>query len=546
MLELEVELTDYLAISGLEVQVAWYGEDLVIVYNRPQDEHLNYPELIKKTITKLHSLKVKTPQTITFYSRKLGTEETDWQKTINIRDIEQPKNTSPPISEQVPNDKPPLDTPVDTPEPISSSRQLTDFCFTRNKALVKADLPSPDRKIAENVKFFHELDESTKLELAPLLESFFKSPDKISLASVPFEFRQWFENLKNLKDAEFKSQAVWLSRYCYDRDKTMTTINELFALLEKREETRPRVSETASLTKQEVAEPVSQPLRTQSQPRERAVSSTPSRRQSSSQPASMGSQRFSSDELGYMILGGLLIAGIGWFLWGTASAFGFIGYIAAIASVGSGIGGVIGNDTLRVISGLVLLIIFLIFFLVPFVGLIILWIEFLGWLIGLVWGGMIKQIAKSSGALSLTAPKPLRLSVVFLIVLLLGMGYAITKSASEAEVSLSGRTEIGTPLSRSTVVITDQAITMSNTELRTPFALDVENRASKDCDIDFELEESGFFSMNRDSESLVKKGEKKTIKFQISNPVVLRFECENDFSEPNLLRLRGPVFTVKG
>jgi len=537
MAELEIELARHLDVSDLEIQVAWYDEDLVIVYNRPQDEHLNYPDLIKKTITKLHSLKVKPPKTVTFYSRKLGTEEIDWQKTINIRATEQPKTASPATSEEVP------DTPVDTPEPVSSSRQLADFCFTRNKALVKADLPPPDRKIAENVKFFHELDESTKLELAPFLESFCKSPDKVSLASVPFECRQWFEDLKSLKDAEFKSQAVWLSRYCYDRDKTMTTINDLFAILEKRHQEKPRLSEptaTAKQAKQEVAEPVSQP-----QPRQRVVSSSSSRRQSSSQPASMGSQRFSSDELGYMILGGLLIAGIGWFLWGTANAFGVIGYVAAIASVGSGVSGVIGNDTLKAISGVVLLIIFLIFFFVPFVGLIILWIEFLGWLIGLVWGGMIKQIAKSSGALSLTAPKPLRLSVVFMIVLLLGMGYAITKSANEAEVSLSGSSEIGTPLSRSTVVITDQAITISNTELRTPFALDVENRASKDCDIDFELEESGFFAMNRDSESLVKKGEKKTIKFQISDPVVLRFECKNNFSEPNLLRLRGPVFTVR-
>lgn len=537
MAELEIELARHLDVSDLEIQVAWYDEDLVIVYNRPQDEHLNYPDLIRKTITKLHSLKVKPPKTVTFYSRKLGTEEIDWQKTINIRATEQPKTASPATSEEVP------DTPVDTPEPVSSSRQLADFCFTRNKALVKADLPPPDRKIAENVKFFHELDERTKLELAPFLESFCKSPEHTSLASVPSEFRQWFEDLKSLKDAEFRSQAVWLSRYCYDRDKTMTTINDLFAILEKRHQEKPRLSEptaTAKQAKQEVAEPVSQP-----QPRQRVVSSSSSRRQSSSQPASMGSQRFSSDELGYMILGGLLIAGIGWFLWGTANAFGVIGYVAAIASVGSGVSGVIGNDTLKAISVVVLLIISLIFFFVPFVGLIILWIEFLGWLIGLVWGGMIKQIAKSSGALSLTAPKPLRLSVVFMIVLLLGMGYAITKSANEAEVSLSGSSEIGTPLSRSTVVITDQAITISNTELRTPFALDVENRASKDCDIDFELEESGFFAMNRDSESLVKKGEKKTIKFQISNPVVLRFECKNNFSEPNLLRLRGPVFTVR-
>jgi len=63
--------------------------------------------------------------------------------------------------------------------------------------------------------------------------------------------------------------------------------------------------------------------------------------------------------------------------------------------------------------------------------------------------------------------------------------------------------------------------------------------------IDFELAESGGFSINSDSDPLVKKGEKKTINFRLSNGAVLYLECENDFSESDLLRLRAPVFTVR-
>jgi hypothetical protein len=535
-----------LGVPRLEVQAVWYGEDLVIVYNRPQDEHLDYTQLISKTITKLHDLGVKLPQSVTFYARKIGEEEPDWQKTVNIKPKEQPYKDKPPstassstsavVTEQVQQD-----TPINSSSSVSPPRQLSDFCFTRNKGLLKADLPSPDPKVAENVRFFHQLDEKTKLELAPILEDFFKNPDKTSLSDVPFELRQWFEDLKSLKDAEFKSQAVWLSRYCHDCEKTMTTINDLFAILEKREQQKQIAPEPASQAEQEEPEIVSQPLRTKSQPRQGMVSRSSAHRQSTSQPSSMGSQKFTPDELGYMIVGSLLIATVGWFLWGTANALGVVGWIAAIASVGSGVGGVVGNEGLRVISGIVLLVIFLIFFFVPFVGLIILWIEFLGWLIGLVWGGAIKMIAKSSGALSLTSPKPMRLSVVFFVVVLIGMAYAArTPTEVAKEVAPTG-----TSVDRVKVVITDTAITMSNRSLRTAFALEVENKASKDCELSIELATSGGFSVTYDSSPRVMKGEKKTINFRLSNGGLFQLECEGSLFERDLLDLTGPEFTVR-
>ena len=70
MVELDTELREYLGLPRLEVQAVWYGEDLVIVYNRPQDEHLDYTQLISKTITKLHDLGVKLPQSVTSMREK--------------------------------------------------------------------------------------------------------------------------------------------------------------------------------------------------------------------------------------------------------------------------------------------------------------------------------------------------------------------------------------------------------------------------------------------------------------------------------------------
>jgi hypothetical protein len=559
MADLDVELAEYLDILGLQVQAVWQEEDLVVVFNRLEDEHLDYPQLIKKTISKLHQLKVRPPKSIIFYARKLGEEEPDWQKTVTVKLKESPPTLpkEDPIEEKPPDvvapsipeetteqsdlDKPPdlinpstAEPEQDIPTPSSPPPKLSDFCFTRNKALVKADLPFPDRKVAENVQFFHELSERTQLELAPILEDFFKNPDKTSLVSVPAELRPWFEDLKKLKDAEFKSQAIWLSRYCYDREKTMNTINQLFASLAEKEE-----------AKQQVYEPTPPPVQIQSQARQRSVKY--SSNQPISQTSSRGSQRFTPDELVFMIGGSLLIGGIGWFLWGTASALGVIGWIAAIASVGSGVGGVVGNQGLKTISGIVLFIIFLLFFLIPFVGLIFLWIEFLGWLIGLVWGGAVKTIATSSGAPTLTSPKPLRLSIVFFIVILIGIGYAIsTSSAKMASQNPAPNVDISSPpLSQVEVTITDTSITMSNVALKNPFAMEIKNQSSKTCVVAFELVEGGIFSYNASENPIIPSKQSKTINFVISATGPVRLECEGSPSEPNLLQLTGPVFTVK-
>jgi len=48
MADLDVELAEYLDILGLQVQAVWQEEDLVVVFNRLEDEHLDYPQLIKK------------------------------------------------------------------------------------------------------------------------------------------------------------------------------------------------------------------------------------------------------------------------------------------------------------------------------------------------------------------------------------------------------------------------------------------------------------------------------------------------------------------
>ncbi len=545
--EIADSLEQRLGIPGLQVQAQWQENDLVVVFNRPETEHLDYSNLTKKTVQILRSLEVPPPGQITFYSRVLGEEETDWDKTIKIKlknekTITESRGTSAQITEdlaldsksvnehpQSPEQDEPKDLviPEETPIIESTPPKLSDFCFTRNKALIKTDLPAPALKVAQNVKFFHELSERTKLDLAPVMEDFFKSPDKTSLISVPNELRSWFEDLKKLKDIEFKSQSVWLSRYCFNPEKTMGEVNALFTSLEELEK-----------AKHQELEPSLPPVVATNSSTKRSRASTVS---NSSNVEVRGSQRFTADELLFMIGGGLLIGLIGWFLWGTASAIGPLGWIAAFAGIASGIGTVLGNQGLKAISAIILIVVYIIFF---GFGFVILWIEFLGWLTGLIVAGGVTSIAQSSGAQNITAPKPLRLLLVLSIVILIGMGYALTsKSSQVSEKAAPGIT--GTPVETANLVITNNGMTLSNSALNTSFSLIVENQASKPCDLDFDLVGSGGYSVTYQSDKMIKSGEKKTVNFQFSNGGNFKIVCKGDIGNSNLLEISGPVFTIR-
>jgi len=545
-LEIANSLEERFGIPGLQVQVQGLENDLVVVFNRPGTEHLDYNNLTKKTVQILRSLEVPPPGQITFYSRVLGEEETDWDKTIKIK-LKNEKSTTE-SNESLPRSAEDVTSEAKVNEPSQSPEQgvqrdlvvpeeppiietnppkLSDFCFTRNKALIKTDLPAPALKVAQNVKFFHELSERTKLDLAPIMEDFFKSPDKTSLISVPNELRSWFEDLKKLKDIEFKSQSVWLSRYCFDPEKTMGEVNALFASLEELEK-----------AKQQKLEPSPPPVAATNSSTKRSRASSVSSR---SNVEVRGSQRFTPDELLFMIGGGLLIGLIGWFLWGTASAVGPLGWIAAFAGIASGIGTILGNQALRGISATVLIVVYIIFF---GFGFVILWIEFLAWLTGLIVAGGVTSIAQSSGAQNITAPKPLRLLVVLSIVILIGMGYALTSNSSKvAEQVAPGST--GTPVDTANLVITNDGMILSNSALKTSFKMTVQNQASKPCDLDFELVGGGGYSVRYQPDKMIKNGETKTISFQFSNGGNFQLVCEGDIGNSNLLEISGPAFTIR-
>ncbi|PLS67499.1 MAG: hypothetical protein CV045_13245 [Cyanobacteria bacterium M5B4] len=173
------------------------------------------------------------------------------------------------------------------------------------------------------------------------------------------------------------------------------------------------------------------------------------------------------------------------------------------------------------------------------------WIEFLGWLTGLILGGAVSSMVQSSGAESITAPKPFRLLVVLTIVILIGMGYAMTTSSSRQAAEMIAPGTTGTPLETVEVVITDQQITMSNSALKTSFAMKVENKSSKTCELDFDLVSSGGYGVTYDQSPEIEKGQTKTINFNFSKGGLFQLNCEADAFNPNYLDLQGPQFTIR-
>ncbi|MCS6959217.1 MAG: hypothetical protein RMK91_04130 [Pseudanabaenaceae cyanobacterium SKYGB_i_bin29] len=236
------KLEEWLAVHGLQVQIVQQDKSIVVVFNRPDSSHLLYDRLTEQTIKLFQSINMSPPQEVVFYSRVLGQEEADWCRTVKIKTKDNLSATQGEEVKVIQTEEQPVINPSEhrseTLEPDTTRQRdvkLSDFCFVRNKTLVKTELPHPAKVVAENVKFFHGLGEKMQLELAPFMEDFFKNPSKVSLISVPAGLGTWFEDMKKLKDEEFRSQAIWLSRYCYDSEKTMAEVDSLFQILAETE-----------------------------------------------------------------------------------------------------------------------------------------------------------------------------------------------------------------------------------------------------------------------------------------------------------------------
>jgi hypothetical protein len=214
-------------------------------------------------IAEVKKLQLKQLESINIVGRIWGEHDPEWQTTLKTKPKSKPKSTptakvsaqtkpepaiasSPLANESATNadittqpsgsenlevadrqESSAKQEPQPEPESANLTKpgELSEFCFSRNKHLVAADLPHPDPEVADAVMFFHKLSEADKVFIAPILNDFFSDPKKTEISHLWPEWQEWLNKLKKLGNREFRSTSVWLSRYCLDRDRTLKQVN---------------------------------------------------------------------------------------------------------------------------------------------------------------------------------------------------------------------------------------------------------------------------------------------------------------------------------
>jgi len=322
-----------------------------------------------------------------------------------------------------------LEPEMGLPDPNEFTLQK--FSFTRNRRLVEGSLQNPKPDIAEIVKFFHELDEDSKRQLLPLLENWFKDPEKVDTTTLPEAWQTWLNRISS-DPQRMRSTGVWLSRYCFDPAKAMSQVQATFAGIAEAEaaysasqrETQASEDSEASQEDRPPQQGANGRVSAKAGPSSSAGTvSAKSKTKSFSKKTSKvkQSQSFSPDEL--VPIGATLLAVLvlGWLLSGSVRATGGFGVLAAVCAIGSGIAFIFGNNSIR---GMFSIVLFLLWLLSP-LGLLVFWVELIGGVLGMAIGGAMLAVVKQSEAPSILSPKPLRLAIVASLGLLLVLGPAI-------------------------------------------------------------------------------------------------------------------------
>lgn len=113
-------------------------------------------------------------------------------------------------------------------EQIESLVDLTEYCFIRNSKLLSTELVAPHLKIANLVQSFHNLSIVEQKNTAFLLKELFLSNKVIAIENYSLEIQNYWEQIKQLNEEEKRKAAIWLSRYCSDRDSTLAQIQAVF------------------------------------------------------------------------------------------------------------------------------------------------------------------------------------------------------------------------------------------------------------------------------------------------------------------------------
>jgi hypothetical protein len=219
---------------------------LYVYVNRLEERPLDYDLLSQQIFATITGLSLTDITGLGIFSRPCDLPEPDWQTflELSVPEVSVPaEDVSAPQSE-VSNPEPEI-----IPEPQAAApKQLADYCFIRNKALLTTKILPPEPNIAKLVKFFDDQPENRQLELLPVLEVHLRTPSPELGEPFDPEVQAWLGELGQLKDMDARNIGIWLSRYCLDPAQAMTAVTAVLTDKPFAPEPTPTTATTTSST----------------------------------------------------------------------------------------------------------------------------------------------------------------------------------------------------------------------------------------------------------------------------------------------------------
>ncbi|MCS7031325.1 MAG: hypothetical protein NZL92_07330 [Gloeomargarita sp. SKYG116] len=232
--QLEMALQD----PRLVLQVALAAPYLQVVVNRTGDRP-DYPALSRRIAELVGQMDLPEIQYVAVYGRVYGQEEVEYEESLPLLKT--------PVT--VLSTENPFVAAAAEPEPFT----LAKYCFTRNRSLLTASLPSPKLSIAELIRDFHGFTDTEKQAILEELGKFLRNPDAVNTQTWSEIMRAWLGRARSFSDEDMRSFAIWMSRYCADPEKTLETARATIKAAKEAEKERRRQEREARLAERKTA-----------------------------------------------------------------------------------------------------------------------------------------------------------------------------------------------------------------------------------------------------------------------------------------------------
>ncbi|MEM9568199.1 MAG: hypothetical protein AAF974_07815, partial [Cyanobacteria bacterium P01_E01_bin.34] len=213
--DIKFALNNRFQADGLQFQVAIRDGKWHICANRGEGAPFDFEGIGERVRRELKQLPNATHESFWFYSRAAGQRETERKTLLNLSEERIPQATSAVV-----------ESGGDVVEPeegqSSSSVELSQYCFVRNRLLLQGKLLPPSNKVAMLLKTFHQLSDAEKMSVIDSVDRIFKG-QKLQSTSA------WLTELEGLSDSDLRKAAIWFSRYCEQPADTIQQIDKVLS-----------------------------------------------------------------------------------------------------------------------------------------------------------------------------------------------------------------------------------------------------------------------------------------------------------------------------